>query len=535
MKKQITMAALSLSVVLGAWGQNAYDAVNIINKDLNGTARFVGMGGAMGALGGDISTIGTNPAGIGLFRSNDVTTSFSFSTMGTESKYDGNTFNENKNRFSLDNVGVVFSTKIGNETPLRYLNFGFNYHRAKSFYRTMSMQGIMPADQLGPMSQVRQMAEQANDAASQAAMNGRGIDFGGNDIFYNSDAGWLGALGWNGQLMYQNQNNIYTPIIPHDPDVLFQSRESGGVDQYDFNVALNLSDRVYLGLTVGAYDVDYTKDVLYDEDYGNGEGYQLWTRGNISGSGVDFKLGAIIRPFEYSPLRIGLAIHTPTFYDLTLGTGAILNSNVFIGDNATKTTSYEVNTYNEVNGKMKRDFKLNTPWKYNLSLGYTVGKYLALGAEYEYQDYSTMKFEYSDGDKMPVETEYAKNETKGVNTIRVGAEYKVIPEFAFRLGYNYTSALFKDNTIKQIPANSTQTDTDFSNTKSQNDYTIGFGYRGAVFYADLAYKLTSYKSDFYPFYNVFYQDATHSVTVVPQPTKVTNTRSQVLLTLGMRF
>ena len=75
------------------------------------------MGGAMGALGGDISTMGTNPAGIGIYRSNDVMTSFSFSTYGTESKYGGKTFDNNNNRWSYDNIGIVFASKIGNHTP----------------------------------------------------------------------------------------------------------------------------------------------------------------------------------------------------------------------------------------------------------------------------------------------------------------------------------------------------------------------------------------------------------------------------------
>ena len=72
MKKKIGMIALTMLVTVSVGAQSAYDATNIASSDLNGTARFVGMGGAMGALGGDISTIGTNPAGIGLYRSNDA-------------------------------------------------------------------------------------------------------------------------------------------------------------------------------------------------------------------------------------------------------------------------------------------------------------------------------------------------------------------------------------------------------------------------------------------------------------------------------
>ena len=131
MKKKSTIIALAVLVATSVSAQTVYDAANIISKDLNGTARFVGMGGAMGALGGDISTIGTNPAGIGIYRSNDAMVSFGFSSMGVESKLGSNTFNSDKNRWNFDNAGFVFSTKLGNVTTLRYVNFGFNYHKAK--------------------------------------------------------------------------------------------------------------------------------------------------------------------------------------------------------------------------------------------------------------------------------------------------------------------------------------------------------------------------------------------------------------------
>lgn len=107
----------------------------------------------------------------------------------------------------------------------------------------------------------------------------------------------------------------------------------------------------------------------------------------------------------------------------------------------------------------KREFRLKTPWKYNVSLGYTVGQNLAIGAEYEYEDYSSVKFRYPEGDKMEFETNAAKMVMKGVNTFRIGAEYKVIPQFAFRLGYNYSSSIFKNGAIKYLPYNSVNTDT----------------------------------------------------------------------------
>lgn len=549
MKKIITVI-YTLSFVIGAVSaQSVYDGVKIADKDLNGTARFVGMGGAMGALGGDITTMGTNPAGIGIYRSNDVMTSFSYSAYGMESKYEGQKSTIDKNRWSFDNIGVVFATKIGNQTPLRYVNFGFNYKRSKSFYKNMSMSGMMgvvenPSNPGSPyyVSQTNSMALQATDAERYVWDNSRQhLDFdNANRIFSDPDAGWLGGLGYQGGLTERdridNEPDLYVPSLPVEPSSVFNSREKGGIDQYDFNVSFNINDRVYLGLTIGAYDVDYDKYSGYDESYKRGEGYSLESYNNISGSGFDVKMGLILRPFEYSPFRIGFAVHTPTFYKLTYSTSAIV-TNDYRDAKTDELKRIIVDTYDYV-GDMKRDYRLVTPWKYNVSLGYTVGTSLALGAEYEYEDYSTMKFKYSSNDgggDMEFENAEVKNCLKGEHTFRIGAEYKVIPEFAFRLGYNYSSAVFRDEAVKYIPSNSLITDTDFSNKRSQSNYTLGIGYRGKMFYADLAYQLSTYKENFYPFYNEFELTQGEWTMVTPPATKVTNTRSQVLLTVGMRF
>lgn len=546
MKKIMTMTALALLVAASASAQTVYDAVNIGSKDLNGTARFVGMGGAMGALGGDISTIGSNPAGIGIYRSNDFMTSFGFSSYGTESKFGGSKFNTDQIRGSFDNIGIVFASKIGNATPLRYVNFGFNYKKAKSFHRNMEMGG-----NIGNSSQTFQMAGQAS-----------GIDGWGSNPFDDSNIGWLSALGYNSWLI----SDILTQegldeALKHDPNLPFEkyvdkdgkpilapgdkplyrtpgeykgkytganaqfrSEERGGIDQYDFNVSFNINDRVYLGATVGAYSVNYSKYSFYDEDYGGGERYNLQSWNKIKGSGFDIKLGAIIRPFESSPLRIGLAVHTPTFYSLDLSTSARVESDMW-NPETDKIELYDVDTYDQLGDKdMVREFNLRTPWLYNVSLGYTVGKSLAFGAEYEYQDFASTRFNDPAGGEMRWETGSAKDMLKGIHTLRLGAEYKVIPQFAIRAGYNYSTTAFGEYAYKALDYNSINTDTDFANAKALSNYTFGIGYRGSLFYADLAYKLSTYKSDFYAFDDIELA-----------ATKVTNTRSQVLFTLGLRF
>lgn len=548
--KKIIAVACAMCFVAGASAQTIYDAAKLAERDLNGTARFVGMGGAMGALGGDISTMGTNPAGIGIYRSNDIMTSFSYSAYGTESKYLGQTFNNDKNQWSFDNIGFVFASKIGNQTALRFVNFGFNYKRSKSLYKNMTMGGLLGAVDDIFVSQVNQMGQQATD---DVWYNKENYNFNGAEAYGNNRLGWLGIMGYQGYLtnaMREDGYDRYDPIVPDEVDAYFNSNERGGISQFDFNVAFNVNDRVYFGLTLGAYDVNYKKTTLYDEDYGNGEGYGLSSFNRIKGSGVDVKFGAIIRPFESSPFRIGLAIHTPTFYNLTYENGASMTSDIFLKDVQDGDSKFKVRDDNpgpdavttresfDANGgrRIEQDFRLSTPWRFNASLGYTVGTSLALGAEYEYEDYSSMKFKYPEGDEMIDQNNTIKNFMKGVHTFRIGAEYKVIPEFAFRLGYNYSSTAFKvDDAYKWIPANSTITDTDFANSQSHNNFTLGIGYRGKAFYADLAYQYSVYKEDFFPFYNDLETSPGYWQPVTPQATKVTNTRSQVLLTLGMRF
>lgn len=550
--KKITLMAFAMFAAVGAGAQTVYDATNIAQKDLNGTARFVGMGGAMGALGGDISTIGTNPAGIGIYRSNDAMLTFGYSATGTESNYMGNKFEMNKNRWSFDNAGFVIASKIGNQTALRYVNFGFNYHKSKSFYKNMTMQGLLGFADMNAngkfdegdeyISQVRSMARQADNVSYEMynGYNREKVDYYRNDIFNNNMVGWLGIMGVQGKLVnqevYENDYDGYLPVVPAEADGYFLSRERGGIDQYDFNVAFNVNDRFYFGVTLGAYDVDYNKYSLYDEDYGNGEWYGLESFNRISGSGFDVKFGTIIRPFETSPLRIGLSVHTPIFYKLTYTTGSLLNSEVFL-DGSDKLTSVVVDSYEGLNGRdMDRDFKLQTPWVFNASLGYTVGNYLALGAEYEYEDYTSMKFKSPEGyeEDMGFENNQVGLNMKGVSTFRLGAEYKPISAFSLRAGYNFTTAAYKNDALKELPSNSLNTDTDFANSKSMNTFTLGIGYRGSMFYADLAYKYDVYKSDFYPFYNDFDTETEYQI-VTPPVTKLTNTRSKVLLTLGLRF
>ena len=124
--KRIIFIFMSVVSAVSVFAQETYENANIAAEDLNGTARYVGMGGAMDALGADISTIATNPAGIGLFRHSTVNASFGF-----VSQADGNDFaNGKKTNMSFDQIGFVYSRRTGRNS---FLNMAFNYHKSRNF------------------------------------------------------------------------------------------------------------------------------------------------------------------------------------------------------------------------------------------------------------------------------------------------------------------------------------------------------------------------------------------------------------------
>ena len=139
--KKLNINLLSAFTFLGSSAMFAqgtiYDATRLLGGDLNGTARYIGMGGAMGSLGADITTMGTNPAGTGLYRSSDAMASFGFGNSNVKSAF-GNTVNQIDHFYgAFDNAGFVYAYKIGNHTPIRFVNFGFNYRRVKNYDRNM--------------------------------------------------------------------------------------------------------------------------------------------------------------------------------------------------------------------------------------------------------------------------------------------------------------------------------------------------------------------------------------------------------------
>ncbi len=524
----MSMALMSAT----AFAQTGYDAHRLIDTELNGTARFVGMGGAMGALGADVSVIGTNPAGIGLFRRNDFSASFGFNNNQVKSDFLGNTMKETHTAGSFDQAGFVYSMKIGNRTNVRYLNFGFNYHKSKNFNNLFSAGGLLEDG----MSQTWQMsgliggAVESIDALEQIyAFDLAKDDYSKSPYRNELNYPYLGVMGVRTDLVGigTDKDGKEMPIGWYGDQNYYNSREEGGIHQYDFNVAVNVQDRMYFGLTLGVHDVDYTRSTIYSENIfdDNIEGYyDVMNTMHTEGTGFDVKLGAIFRPMEDSPFRLGFAVHTPIWYELTDIYNTAMYSELPDREDPSKTIEVNEVLSDYLDGEVLQDYKLVTPWKFNVNMGTTFAGIMAVGAEYEYADYSSAKLRYVDGVDMENQNQYLNEDMKGVHTLRLGMETRVTDAFSIRAGYNYSSAAFEKSAYKSLNWNDMRADTEFNNKFEQNTLTLGLGYHGRMFYVDAAYKYNIYKSDFYAFSDE-----------ALQATKLTNERHQALFTLGVRF
>jgi len=523
MKKIAFSLAAAFLCSLSLQAQTTYEAANLLGSDLDGTARFVGMGGAMSALGADISTMRTNPAGIGLYRSCDMMVSFG--AEGITQKTDN--FTNFNTRGTFDNIGLVIASKHSNEGILRFVNFGFNYQRVKDFTGKMDWSG-----NLNGLSQTAQMAWQVyqNQTIGDAFFDQSDETYGFTHHNYYDDVnyGWLSLLGTDGRLIDATafNNGQYYPSMYGK----YSGEESGSIGEYDFNLSFNFIDQVYFGATLGISDVYYAYNSVYREDFEDGY-YTLENWYKTRGTGYNLKLGAIIRPLMESSFRIGVSATTPTYYrHLTDYNSAIVSTTLFgagVDENGNTTdVSYEMDTMSEdaFGGDCYTKYTNVAPGNLNVSLGYTTENGLALGAEWEYTDYSRTRLYESDGRENTTINQHTKENLVGQHTFRLGLEKNFFDSFYARLGYNYATGGYASDAWKMIPINSVQTNTDYKNILNTNTFAGGLGFRGDVLYADLALTYSMRKANFYPFENTSLEASPLSRNVF-----------KGIMTLGMRF
>ena len=416
-----------------------------------GTARSMAMAGAFTSLGGDLASMGINPAGLGMYRSNDV--SFSPMMGFNNASNSASAWGENSlSRFSMANLGVALNLYEGASGGITSLTLGFGYNRVADlnynygFSSESAPSGAPYRSIIDAFS--RQMGQGGIFPDAGGALN---YDYGA--AYY-----WGGMLAYNGYLLdvetdelgdyWTSANRIGSNAsVGHTTGV--ESR--GSVGEYDLALGMNLSNKLYLGATFGLQIVNWKRELYYGEDYlysstpVDGAGYELtapasWMDYNqavdIEGTGVNFKFGAIYRPIP--SLRLGVAVHTPTYYTLERSYQAYMGTNFNpAGDTTPVLDDVATNAW---------DF--TSPTRLMFGASYSLGNVAVLSVDYERDWYNGMRvknipagFDYTE----QMYREEFKDNFKGSNTLRVGAEVKPLPMLAVRAGYGVADGMLRND------------------------------------------------------------------------------------------
>ncbi len=537
MKKTI-LAALAISAPAVLSAQSAVDAYQLSQTELRGTARFMAMGGAFTALGGDLSTLNQNPAGIGVYRRSEIGATLDISPRKITSTTNSTKESMSKTKVYCNNFGYVGTARL--DGALRTFSWGASYNRVASFDRAYS---AYTARTNGSLS---------NYIASFTSAPESDLNFGEKyNPYLDSNEDWLSILAYNSFMInpkagggYQGLRNEHTI-----GDALSEVRESGYVDEYAIDFGGNIGNVVMWGIGFGITDLSFNQTTYYSESMEkatiptesegpNGDvigklqegnaGVQLRNYRNISGNGFNLKLGVILKPIN--EFRVGFAVHTPTWHHLSSSSYAGVDYSYFNPGAAESKLNPIAGT--EETDDAFYNFHLNSPWKIMVGAAAVIGNQAIVSLDYERQAYGNTKVSYQDQRGDYVSDDYVNDDTKAyfkaANIIRLGVEYRLTPAFSLRAGYNYTSTSTKEEALDgNMEIFTAGTNPAYSLNRSINSLSLGVGYHYQAFYADAAYVYRNKKSSYYAF--TPYQGISSPKADL---TEVTNS---IVLSVGFKF
>ena len=473
-----------------AFGQSYTDALRYSQFEVGGTARTIGIGGGIGALGADFSTLSTNPAGLGMYRRSEfvITPSFFLSTVEANLINDGQTpvRKEDRANFNVNSLGVVVASKPTNSNFTTF-NFGVGFNRLGNFNQQFYYEGQSTGSIVNRFQELANGSDQLDNFESGVAVDAFALyDLEPQDGFYESDF------------------ELDTSAIINREQLV---ESNGSITELVFGLAGNYNEKVILGLTIGVPFLSFTEEKVYSEfDDGDGpDGNLLFFddlqyRENLTttGIGINLKLGVIYRINQM--FRLGAAVHTPTGLRLedSFSTSLIYNYTDDNGPTTGEATSPD--------GLF--DYRLRTPWRFIGSGGVLFKKFGFLTAEVEYVNYSKANFKY-DGfvaEEQEANDGISSNLASAIN-VKVGGEVAV-KVFRFRAGAGINqSPVEGDNTTNLI-------------------LSAGAGLRLRSFFLDVAYRRYNINETYTPY-----------LTSQAPLQLVDNTinNNKVMLTLGFKF
>ncbi|WP_316789426.1 hypothetical protein [Pedobacter frigoris] len=491
------------------YAQYAGDAIRFGNTNYGSTSRFKGMGGAQIGVGGDMSSLGANPAGLGLFTRSEFSFTPEFNNITSKSDFLGQNTKSSQDKMNINHAGIVWyspSLKVRGEDTKRGLVstvFGIGYNRNNDYNQRYTYDGTNNSNSMRDY-----FAELANSSKDPSgvipAKSLEDMAFSGYLINFNSPGNAnLYSVDESGANIPNRQTKTETTV--------------GSTSEVNFSGAFNISNQFYIGASIGIVNLRYLSDAEYIEKgvvnpydptdgYTGIENYSLSFRQSqeTKGSGFNGRLGVIFRPVEN--FRIGATLQTPTWLYVDDSYSEVLN-NTLSGK-----TPYSTN--NQANSD-DFSYRLKTPMKGSLGASYVIAGQAIISADVDFIDYATTRFSADQGIDGPV-IKSNNNDIKDLYSsainYRIGGEYKV-NQLSLRAGYGVTGSPMKE-------------EIDPDKIYARKYISGGLGYRIKEYYFDLAYQRVSSENRL----------SSYVLANGGEPRAIVkNANNNVFLTFGLRF
>ena len=448
------------------FSQNENDLFRFSKTTYGGSARFEAMGGAFGALGADLSSAQINPAGFGRFSSSQFNTSFYGGANSTNTLFNANENNTTIGQAGISNFGCVINEDISRRSKgYLYRQIGFNYNEIQNFKNNIYYEGGQFSSLLD------QFSSQAQGYYPEEL----------NTYFpFSTDLAVQ-----TGAVQYNSLTNSYYSLL-NSGDVYHRRtiEQNGKIREFNINFSANYLNRLYIGGNVGLRYFKYTEnfnheEVLLDTFNTDLRSFQYTNELYTKGRGVNLKVGLIYLPIE--SVRFGIALHSPTFSELTDDWTANMSSTFAYGTNTVPQNQLPIGNYK---------YRIRNPYRIIGSLAFIIRSRLSVSADIEYLNYkqahfkSTKDFNYSYYD-FEYENLIAKQVFKPAINIRIGAECLLTPNLYFRAGYAYYGNAFITN--------------ENAETGAEMFYSTGFGVKVNRFSLDMSYRLRTLGRNYYAF------------------------------------
>lgn len=470
---RLLSAAVLVGALTTASAQNEQDALRFSSITPGGTARSIGLANAFGALGADPVSAAINPAGLGMYRTSEISFTPSLDVSTVNSQYLGTGSSDAKSRFYFGNLALILNSPAENAgSDWRSSTFGVVYNRQATHHwgRQAVANGVGSSilDDFAWQAEGT-LADDLFDAFPFSA--GLAYDTYGIDPLDPSD-----SLG-----------RSYVPALPGgamvDQIITIDSR--GATNNTAFFYSGNYMDKLYIGVSLGLVGYRYNHVRIHSETVGdeNIDLKDLRYREElaITGNGVDVKAGAIYRFNDR--FRMGLAIQSPMWMTMNDAYNTSMNTTFRSPSPTDGRSSYSAASPDGIFA-----YKVTSPMRTVLSAAYVAGEHGLVSVDYEYADYSRMQFRPStrldDSYTFTAENEVIRNVFRPVHTIRAGTEWRSNGWY-FRMGWAFSPDAYKTN--------------DIMHAQAMRTYAGGVGYRTDHLSVDLGANYIQRSANYYPY------------------------------------